>query len=53
MTLGTMVLPPLAIHRMEQNAQRPDGGPIVVTGASGGVGASRWHAGRARLKSWP
>jgi acrylyl-CoA reductase (NADPH) len=29
----------LAIHRMEQNGQSPDGGPIVVTGASGGVGS--------------
>jgi len=29
----------LAIHRMEQNAQRPDAGPIVVTGATGGVGS--------------
>jgi NADPH2:quinone reductase len=29
----------LAIHRMEQNAQRPDSGPVVVTGATGGVGS--------------
>jgi acrylyl-CoA reductase (NADPH) len=29
----------LAIHRMEQNGQDPGGGPIVVTGASGGVGS--------------
>jgi acrylyl-CoA reductase (NADPH) len=29
----------LAIHRMEQNGQQPGGGPIVVTGASGGVGS--------------
>src|SRR5690606_33041637 len=29
----------LAIHRMEQNNQAPDGGPIVVTGATGGVGS--------------
>ena len=29
----------LAIHRMEQNGQRPDGGPVVVTGATGGVGS--------------
>jgi len=29
----------LAIHRMEQNNQTPDGGPIVVTGATGGVGS--------------
>ncbi|MEO8743387.1 MAG: acryloyl-CoA reductase [Lysobacteraceae bacterium] len=28
----------LALLRMEQNAQAPDMGPIVVTGASGGVG---------------
>ena len=30
--------PGLAIHRMEQNGQKPSMGPIVVTGASGGVG---------------
>jgi NADPH2:quinone reductase len=29
----------LAIHRMEQNNQAPAGGPIVVTGATGGVGS--------------
>ncbi len=29
----------LAIHRMEQNNQRPESGPIVVTGATGGVGS--------------
>ena len=29
----------LAIHRMEQNGQTPDAGPIVVTGATGGVGS--------------
>jgi NADPH2:quinone reductase len=29
----------LAIHRMEQNGQAPAGGPIAVTGASGGVGS--------------
>jgi acrylyl-CoA reductase (NADPH) len=29
----------LAIHRMEQNGQMPAGGPIVVTGATGGVGS--------------
>lgn len=29
----------LAIHRMEQNGQSPEQGPIVVTGASGGVGS--------------
>lgn len=29
----------LAIHRMEQNGQTPDSGPIAVTGATGGVGS--------------
>ena len=29
----------LAIHRMEQNGSQPDGGEIVVTGATGGVGS--------------
>lgn len=29
----------LAIHRMEHNGQRPSNGPIVVTGATGGVGS--------------
>lgn len=29
----------LAIHRMEQNGQRPGNGAIVVTGATGGVGS--------------
>ncbi|MDH3612805.1 MAG: oxidoreductase [Gammaproteobacteria bacterium] len=29
----------LAIHRMEQNGQLPDNGPVVVTGATGGVGS--------------
>jgi NADPH2:quinone reductase len=29
----------LAIHRMEQNGQSPQGGPILVSGASGGVGS--------------
>lgn len=29
----------LAIHRMEQNGQAPGQGPVVVTGASGGVGS--------------
>ena len=29
----------LAVHRMEQNGQVPGGGPIVVTGATGGVGS--------------
>jgi NADPH2:quinone reductase len=29
----------LAIHRMEQNGQTPSLGPVVVTGATGGVGS--------------
>jgi NADPH2:quinone reductase len=29
----------LAIHRMEQNGQDPAKGPVIVTGASGGVGS--------------
>jgi NADPH2:quinone reductase len=29
----------LAVHRMEQNGQRPENGPVVVTGATGGVGS--------------
>lgn len=29
----------LAVHRMEQNGQLPEGGPVVVTGATGGVGS--------------
>jgi acrylyl-CoA reductase (NADPH) len=29
----------LAIHRMEQNGQTPEMGPVVVTGATGGVGS--------------
>ena len=29
----------LAIHRMEQNGQAPAKGPVVVTGATGGVGS--------------
>jgi NADPH2:quinone reductase len=29
----------LAVHRLLQNDQRPDMGPILVTGASGGVGS--------------
>ena len=29
----------LAIHRMEQNGQAPKKGPVVVTGATGGVGS--------------
>jgi len=30
----------LAIHRMLENGQSPDKGPIVITGASGGVGSN-------------
>lgn len=30
----------LAIHRMEQNGQEPVQGPVVVTGATGGVGST-------------
>jgi len=29
----------LAIHRMEQNGQLPENGPIAITGATGGVGS--------------
>jgi acrylyl-CoA reductase (NADPH) len=29
----------LSLYRMEANGQRPENGPIVVTGASGGVGS--------------
>jgi len=29
----------LAIHRMEQNGQKPENGPVVITGATGGVGS--------------
>jgi NADPH2:quinone reductase len=29
----------LAVHRMEANGQRPGNGPVVVTGAAGGVGS--------------
>ncbi|MFO1393933.1 MAG: oxidoreductase [Steroidobacteraceae bacterium] len=29
----------LAVHRMEQNGQQPGNGPVVVTGATGGVGS--------------
>ena len=40
MALGTAgFTAALAIHRMEQNGQAPAGGPIAVTGASGGVGS--------------
>jgi acrylyl-CoA reductase (NADPH) len=40
MSLGTAGFTAgLAIHRMEHNGQTPEKGPIVVTGASGGVGS--------------
>ena len=40
MALGTAgFTAALAIHRMEHNGQTPRGGPIVVTGATGGVGS--------------
>jgi putative YhdH/YhfP family quinone oxidoreductase len=40
MALGTAgFTAALALHRMEQLGQRPEQGPIVVTGASGGVGS--------------
>ena len=40
MALGTAgFTAALAIHKMEHNGQRPDKGPIVVTGATGGVGS--------------
>lgn len=40
MALGTAgFTAALAIHRMEHNGQNPDKGPVVVTGASGGVGS--------------
>jgi NADPH2:quinone reductase len=40
MALGTAgFTAALAIHRMEQNGQSPERGPIAVTGASGGVGS--------------
>jgi acrylyl-CoA reductase (NADPH) len=40
MALGTAgFTAALAIHRMERNGQAPSQGPIVVTGATGGVGS--------------
>jgi acrylyl-CoA reductase (NADPH) len=40
MSLGTAgFTAALAINRMERNGQTPERGPIVVTGASGGVGS--------------
>ena len=41
MTLGTAGFTAgLALHRMEVNGQTPAGGPIIVTGATGGVGSA-------------
>jgi len=40
MALGTAgFTAALAVHRMEQNGQTPDKGPIAVSGATGGVGS--------------
>ncbi len=40
MALGTAgFTAALAVHRMEQNGQTPAMGPVVVTGATGGVGS--------------
>lgn len=40
MTLGTAgFTAALALSRMQQNGQTPDQGPILITGASGGVGS--------------
>ena len=40
MTLGTAgFTAALARHRMETNGQAPDRGPLLITGASGGVGS--------------
>jgi acrylyl-CoA reductase (NADPH) len=40
MALGTAgFTAALAIHRMERNGQAPENGPVVVTGATGGVGS--------------
>jgi len=40
MALGTAgFTAALAIHRMEENGQAPGKGPVVVTGATGGVGS--------------
>jgi putative YhdH/YhfP family quinone oxidoreductase len=40
MTIGTAGFTAgLSLYRMEQNGQRPDMGPVVVTGATGGVGS--------------
>jgi len=40
MAIGTAGLTAaLAIHRLEHNGQRPELGPVLVTGATGGVGS--------------
>ncbi|HET7649584.1 MAG TPA: oxidoreductase [Gammaproteobacteria bacterium] len=40
MALGTAgFTAALAIHRMEHNGTHPKGGPVIVTGATGGVGS--------------
>ena len=40
MALGTAgFTAALCLHRMEANGQHPDAGPVVVTGATGGVGS--------------
>lgn len=40
MTIGTAGFTvALCVHRLEENLQRPEHGPFVVTGASGGVGS--------------
>jgi acrylyl-CoA reductase (NADPH) len=40
MALGTAgFTAALAVHRMEQNGQSPDMGPVAVSGATGGVGS--------------
>lgn len=40
MALGTAgFTAALAVHRMEQNGQTPDMGPVAVSGATGGVGS--------------
>jgi NADPH2:quinone reductase len=44
MVLGTAgFTAALAIHRMEHNGQAPQRGPVVVTGATGGVGCIAVH----------
>lgn len=44
MVLGTAgFTAALAIHRMEHNGQAPGKGPVVVTGATGGVGCIAVH----------